>query len=145
MQNYLNARKRPLGILRAFGLRFFSGSWSKLLVLLITIIYVQEITISTVVQLICISFININNFRNTGLQTNHFWDNINQNSVQNLQGKKQSKKWRLLWPIKTFPLQLIDLLSNRVLSQLGLDEIIKLTLADDGAWLQVPPKLLFSK
>ena len=85
-----------------------SGSWSKLLVMLITIIYFQEIPFSTVHQLFYISAIFINNFRNTWLQTNHFWDNINQNSVQDLQRKKESKKWRLHCPIKTFPYITVD-------------------------------------
>ena len=36
-----------------------------------------------------------------------------------------------------------SLLSKRVFSLLGLDEIIKLSVADDGAWLQVPPNYCF--
>ena len=107
MQNYLNARKTPLWILRAFGLSCF---WE-----LIQITsnanhhyFFQEFSFPTVVQLFSISATCINNFRNTWLQTNHFWDNINQNSVQDLQGKKESKKWRLHCPIKNFPYITID-------------------------------------
>ena len=107
MQNYLNARKRPLGILRSFGLSCF---WE---LIQITCnanhhFFCQVISLSTVVQLFYISAVFINNFRNTGLQTNHFWDNINQNSVQDLQGKKQSKKWRWHCPIKIFPYITVD-------------------------------------
>ena len=71
--------------------------------MLVTIIYFQEISLSTVVQVFHSSATFIFNFRNTWLWTHHFWDNVNQISVEDLQGKKQSKRVALTMSIKTFP------------------------------------------
>ena len=81
--------------------------------MLITIIYFQEISLSTVVQVFYSSAFFFTNFGFTWLRTNHFWDNINQNSVQDLQGNKQNKEVARTLSIKIFPYISVDWLSEQ--------------------------------
>ena len=146
MQKYLNARKRPLGILRAFGLSCF---WELIQItgnanhhyLFFKKFHFLRYFKYFIFLLFLLTISEILDYKLTTFETIKI-----KIAYKICRERNKVKNGAYIVLLKLFHiLHLIDLLSNRVLSLLDLDEIIKLSLAEDGAWLQVPPKLLFSK